>query len=242
MNNEKRNTHRQQYSWKKETRFRKRDVRGWKIRSINFKHPCRWNQPSGWRTLRINWWDTGSLVIRWLRYNDRALGVLLIDTSRKNSYLRYIPNYQAVSTSVRYFNFAPNVLDSIQKKKFLSLTQLWHVCLISDDTFKAFDLFFLYFSWQRKPPRARNEWSFSSLLPGKKILPGNKYKLSDYRDFSRWYGTPCSSRDNVLHFPNTPHNLRHATSWNPNVLWYAPLYNDNKKEIRSKLRLMVRDV
>lgn len=44
--------------------------------SINFKQLCSWKRSSGWGTLPINWWDTGSLVIRWLRYNDPALAVI----------------------------------------------------------------------------------------------------------------------------------------------------------------------
>jgi len=71
--------------------------------SINFKQLCSWKRSSGWGTLPINWWDTGSLVIRWLRYNDPALATLLIGPSRGET-LRcsasiYIPRYQAVSIS-----------------------------------------------------------------------------------------------------------------------------------------------
>lgn len=71
--------------------------------SINFKQLCSWKRSSGWGTLPINWWDTGSLVIRWLRYNDPALATLLIGPSRGET-LRcsasiYIPRYQAVPIS-----------------------------------------------------------------------------------------------------------------------------------------------
>lgn len=45
--------------------------------SINFKQLCSWKRSSGWGTLPINWWDTGSLVIRWLRYNDPALAAVI---------------------------------------------------------------------------------------------------------------------------------------------------------------------
>lgn len=63
--------------------------------------------------------------------------------------------------------------------------------------------------------RLGNESSFSSLFPDeKKLWVGNKYKLRDYRVFSRWYGAPCSSRDNVLYFPDTSYKLRRAASWN----------------------------
>lgn len=63
--------------------------------------------------------------------------------------------------------------------------------------------------------RLGNESSFSSLFPDeKKLWVGNKYKLRDYRDFSRWYGAPCSSRDNVLYFPDTSYKLRRTASWN----------------------------